>query len=199
MAVYLYDSPIGTIRLVAEAGFITGLYFGHDTRPWTYSDVLPRKVSACGDNVLPHGGSVRDNTPPMACNEAPLHVEEPAELAGSSDADVVLLCVQELDAYFAGQLREFTVPIKAEGTEFRVQVWQALLDIPYGQTMSYKQLAENIGNPKAVRAVGGANHHNPISIIIPCHRVIGAGGGLTGYGGGLENKEVLLALEKKYG
>ena len=164
MAVYIYNAPIGPIRLVAENGFITGLYFGTDTREWTYFDAK----------------------------------EEPALLAGSSDTEIIGLCTQELDAYFAGQLREFTVPIKADGTEFRVKVWQALLDIPYGATISYKELAHNIGQPTAVRAVGGANHHNPISIIIPCHRVIGAGGSLTGYGGGLAIKEQLLALEARY-
>ena len=110
---------------------------------------------------------------------------------------VIQACIAELEAYFAGKLREFTVPIKLTGTDFRKKVWAALLTIPYGQTISYKQLAERIGQPSAVRAVGGANHHNPVSIIVPCHRVIGASGTLTGYGGGLDNKAFLLELEKK--
>jgi methylated-DNA-[protein]-cysteine S-methyltransferase len=112
--------------------------------------------------------------------------------------DVLDLCKRELDAYFAGELREFSVPIKAEGTEFRKRVWGELCRIPYGETISYKELAKRIGNPAAVRAVGGANHHNPINIIIPCHRVIGADGSLTGYGGGIENKDFLLKHERGF-
>ena len=113
------------------------------------------------------------------------------------DAKILQALTKELDAYFAGTLREFTVPLKPAGTPFRMKVWEALQTIPYGGTISYKQLAERIDNPKAIRAVGGANHHNPISIIIPCHRVIGASGKLVGYGGGLNVKEFLLELEKK--
>ncbi|MCL2199002.1 MAG: methylated-DNA--[protein]-cysteine S-methyltransferase [Defluviitaleaceae bacterium] len=106
-------------------------------------------------------------------------------------------CAEELDAYFAGKLREFTVPTKPEGTAFRKRVWKELKKIPHGEVISYKELAKRVGNPKASRAVGGANHHNPINIIIPCHRVIGASGKLTGYGGGLDNKEFLLNLERQ--
>lgn len=113
-------------------------------------------------------------------------------------AKTALACAKELDAYFTGQLRQFSVPINAQGTDFRKKVWDALLTIPYGEAISYKELAVIIGQPSAVRAVGGANHNNPISIIIPCHRVIGADGSLTGYGGGLDNKEYLLSLEKRH-
>jgi len=111
-------------------------------------------------------------------------------------APVAEACIRELEGYFAGKLKEFTVPIKLKGTDFRMKVWAALMTIPYGETISYKELAIRIGQPKASRAVGGANHHNPISIIVPCHRVIGANGNLTGYGGGLNNKDFLLGLEK---
>lgn len=107
------------------------------------------------------------------------------------------LCVKELDAYFNGTLQTFTVPLKPEGTAFRQQVWSELQRIPFGKTISYRQLAAQIGQPKAVRAVGGANHHNPIVIIIPCHRVIGADGRLTGYGGGLDKKAFLLEHEQR--
>ncbi|MCL2839741.1 MAG: methylated-DNA--[protein]-cysteine S-methyltransferase [Defluviitaleaceae bacterium] len=110
---------------------------------------------------------------------------------------VMKQCISELESYFQGNLREFTVPMKLIGTDFRIHVWKALITIPYGETINYKELAIKIGNPKASRAVGGANHHNPINIIVPCHRVIGASGKLTGYGGGLPNKEFLLALEKR--
>ena len=107
-------------------------------------------------------------------------------------------CVRQLRAYFAGQLTVFDLPLRMEGTAFRMKVWQALQRIPYGETRSYGQLAAMIGQPSASRAVGGANHHNPISIIVPCHRVIGADGALTGYGGGLDMKEWLLEHERKY-
>ncbi|MCL2577454.1 MAG: methylated-DNA--[protein]-cysteine S-methyltransferase [Defluviitaleaceae bacterium] len=121
-------------------------------------------------------------------NEPPLHHCE--DITGVLD-----LCVKELDEYFAGTLHEFTVKIHATGTSFRERCWTELKKIPYGETISYKELAKRIGNPAAIRAVGGANHHNPIAIIIPCHRVIGADGSLTGYGGGLERKKFLLELE----
>ncbi|MCL2047321.1 MAG: methylated-DNA--[protein]-cysteine S-methyltransferase [Defluviitaleaceae bacterium] len=112
------------------------------------------------------------------------------------DTNVLLQCKQELNAYFARQLREFTVPIKASGTAFRARCWQELQKIPYGETISYGELAKRISQPTAARAVGGAIHHNPISIIIPCHRVIGASGGLTGYAGGLDMKRGLLDIER---
>ncbi len=101
----------------------------------------------------------------------------------------------QLDAYFAGKLRHFDLPLAPEGTPFRIKVWEELCKIPYGEIISYGDLARNIGNPKACRAVGGANHNNPISIIIPCHRVIGADGSMTGYGGDLSIKKYLLNLE----
>jgi len=105
--------------------------------------------------------------------------------------------VRQLQAYFRGELREFDVPLALQGTEFQRRVWNALRGIPYGETISYLQLAERIGNPKAVRAVGLANGSNPIPIIVPCHRVIGSDGSLTGFGGGISTKKKLLELESK--
>ncbi len=105
--------------------------------------------------------------------------------------------IRQLQAYFRGELREFDLPLALEGTEFQRRVWNALRSIPYGETISYLQLAERIGNPKAVRAVGLANGSNPIPIIVPCHRVIGSDGSLTGFGGGLSTKKMLLELENK--
>jgi methylated-DNA-[protein]-cysteine S-methyltransferase len=102
----------------------------------------------------------------------------------------------QLTSYFAGKLRAFDIALAPQGTAFQQQVWRALCDIPYGETTSYGALAQRIGNPKAVRAVGLANGSNPISIIIPCHRVIGSNGSLTGYGGGLPIKQALLDLER---
>lgn len=104
--------------------------------------------------------------------------------------------VKQLSSYFAGKLREFDLRLAPEGTPFQQQVWRALCDIPYGETTSYGELARRIANPKAVRAVGLANGSNPISIVIPCHRVIGSNGSLVGYGGGLPIKQALLALER---
>lgn len=102
---------------------------------------------------------------------------------------------RELEEYFAGTRRTFAVPLAPKGTPFQQAVWHALLDIPYGDTVSYGELAARIGRPGAVRAVGAANGANPIPVIIPCHRVIGSDGKLTGYGGGIERKQWLLAHE----
>ncbi|NJQ02828.1 methylated-DNA--[protein]-cysteine S-methyltransferase [Streptomyces zingiberis] len=100
-----------------------------------------------------------------------------------------------LGAYFAGERPEFDLPLRLDGTPFQQTVWSALRDIPYGATLSYGELAARLGRPSASRAVGLANGRNPIGIIVPCHRVVGAGGSLTGYGGGLDRKRQLLALE----
>jgi len=113
------------------------------------------------------------------------------------DGHAVLLKVkQQLQEYFAGRRREFDLPLDmSSGTPFQQAVWQALLEIPFGTTASYGELARQIGKPSAVRAVGAANGRNPVSIIVPCHRVIAGSGALTGYAGGLPNKQILLALE----
>ena len=103
--------------------------------------------------------------------------------------------VDQLKAYFAGELTDFELEIDLHGTEFQRRVWQALRTIPFGETRSYGEIAAQVGAPGAARAVGLANGHNPLAIIVPCHRVIGAGGRLTGYGGGLDRKRSLLALE----
>jgi methylated-DNA-[protein]-cysteine S-methyltransferase len=103
---------------------------------------------------------------------------------------------QQLDEYFAGERRDFDLPLQPTGTAFQQSVWQALRDIPYGETESYGALARRIGKPKAVRAVGASNGLNPLPIVLPCHRVIGANGSLTGYGGGLPIKRALLDLER---
>lgn len=110
----------------------------------------------------------------------------------------ILQAKQELEEYFQGVRKTFAVPLHiVKGTPFQRTCWEALRKIPYGTTVSYYEQAKKIGNPKAVRAVGGANHHNPIVIIIPCHRVIAKNGGLCGYGGGIMRKEYLLQLEEE--
>lgn len=103
---------------------------------------------------------------------------------------------RQLDEYFAGKRKEFDIPTRLEGTEFQKRVWNELKNIPYGKTATYKDIAEAVGCPRGYRAVGLANNRNPISIIYPCHRVIGSNGSLTGYGGGLDIKEKLLMLER---
>jgi methylated-DNA-[protein]-cysteine S-methyltransferase len=114
---------------------------------------------------------------------------------GDPKAEPFASAADQLAAYFAGQLTEFDLPLAPAGTQFQRAVWAALQQIPYGETWSYGQLASTIGSPTAVRAVGLANGRNPIAVVIPCHRVIGADGSLTGYGGGLDRKHYLLDLE----
>ena len=118
----------------------------------------------------------------------PEWIEDPSALAEA---------IRQLKAYFAGELENFDLSLSPQGTPFQQKVWSELQKIPYGETVSYGELARRIGNPKASRAVGLANGSNPISIVIPCHRVIGSNGKLTGYGGGLPIKEKLLALEQR--
>lgn len=129
-------------------------------------------------------------------NENPKRVRL-AELMEQPQHPILLATQQQLNEYFAGTRQQFNLPLDFEGTEFQQKVWQALLSIPFGETRSYKQIAEQIGNVKAVRAVGAANGKNPISIIAPCHRVVGANGKLVGFAGGLDNKEILLQLESQ--
>jgi methylated-DNA-[protein]-cysteine S-methyltransferase len=121
---------------------------------------------------------------------------EPKRTGWSENPRAFTGIVDQLEAYFAGELTDFELELDLQGTEFQRRVWQALLAIPFGETRSYGEIAEQIGAAGAARAVGLANGHNPIAIIVPCHRVIGASGGLTGYGGGLDRKRSLLALER---
>jgi methylated-DNA-[protein]-cysteine S-methyltransferase len=130
---------------------------------------------------FPEGSMRRDPEPDWIYNEKPFEAAR-----------------QQLTEYFAGERREFDLPLKLSGTEFQLSVLHALQRIPYGETTSYSDIAERIGRPKAVRAVGAANGRNPIPIIVPCHRVIGSHGDLTGFGGGLDTKEALLRLEAEH-
>jgi len=128
-------------------------------------------------------------------NENPKRVRL-AELVEQADHPVLLETQKQLTEYFAGKRQQFDLPLDFAGTEFQHKVWQALLSIPFGETRSYRDIAKQIGNVKAVRAVGAANGKNPISIIAPCHRVVGTNGKLVGFAGGLDNKDILLRLEK---
>ena len=121
----------------------------------------------------------------QACND---HVQR---------SDLAAMTIKQLEEYFSGTLKSFSLPMAPVGTQFMQDVWHALTNIPYGEVRSYAEIAREIGNPKACRAVGMANNRNPLPIIIPCHRVIGANGKLVGYAGGLDCKEKLLALEKE--
>jgi methylated-DNA-[protein]-cysteine S-methyltransferase len=127
---------------------------------------------------FPKGSMRRDPEPDWIYNEKPLANAR-----------------KQLDEYFKGARKDFDLPLKLGGTEFQVSVLNALQNIPYGETVSYGEIAKRIGRPKAVRAVGAANGRNPIPIVVPCHRVIGSSGDLTGFGGGLDTKEALLRLE----
>jgi len=122
--------------------------------------------------------------------------DEPPKGFEKHESPLIKNAAKQLDEYFHGKRKVFDLPLTFHGTGFKVKVWEALLTIPYGELRSYGQLAAEIGNPKASRAVGMANKRNPISIIVPCHRVIGHDGSLTGYAGGLELKQKLLKLEK---
>ena len=128
----------------------------------------------------------------------PVHKGGPPDTsAWHWDAGPFATAVHQLEQYFAGELTTFDLPLAASGTPFQRQVWDALASIPYGATASYRDIATAIGSPRAVRAVGLANGRNPIPIVVPCHRVVGANGALTGYGGGLPAKQLLLDLESR--
>lgn len=116
----------------------------------------------------------------------------------SGQPEVLKAGLAQIGEYFRGSRTSFSLPLALEGTDFQMKVWRELLRVPYGTTTTYRDLATAVGNTKATRAVGGANHRNPISVIVPCHRVVGSDGRLTGYGGGLWRKEWLLEHERKH-
>lgn len=165
-----YESPVGRIRLVEKAGFLTALSLAGKAWPDAYRRKGELTYEEAGRKLMEEG-AVRQET------------------------ELLVRTYGELMEYFAGTRREFSIPLRPEGTAFQQRVWDALRTIPYGETRTYGQIAAQIGQPKASRAVGMGNHKNPIAILIPCHRVIGANGSLTGYGGGLDIKEFLLKRE----
>ncbi len=184
------QSPLGDLLLAANHDGLTHLLFTplHSS----YADIATWVAS---DNATDAQGALDRASgmgPAWPGNAG--HATYPANAAALATAHVQLARVQ-LAEYFAGTRHTFTVLLAATGTAFQRSVWQALVTVPYGQTRSYGDVAREIGRPKAMRAVGLANGRNPISIIVPCHRVIGANGSLTGYGGGLARKQQLLALE----
>ena len=164
--VLVVDSPMGPLTLTAQGGALTAIDFG---APAGFADRASVGTISSANGV---GRAADDPTDPVL-----------AEAAG------------QLGAYFAGELREFDLALRPSGTPFQLTVWQALRRIPYGGTITYGELARRIGRPTAARAVGRANGQNPLPIVVPCHRVIGADGRLTGYAGGLDIKTALLAVE----
>lgn len=153
-----------------------------------------RVASPLGDLLLASDGRSLTGLylPPREALPGPVEGEDSAGARALFDRTA-----RQLEAYFAGELTQFDLPLEPAGTPFQLRVWQELRAVPYGATASYGEIAARIGQPTAARAVGLANGRNPISIIIPCHRVIGAGGSLVGYGGGLDRKKLLLDLEAR--
>lgn len=166
-SIYYYDSPIGRLRLLEENGSLTALEFADD-------ELLENKDE--NKNVKKDSKNGEKQVAPT---------------------EFLRICKIQLDEYFAGSRKDFDLACTVHGTVFQKEVWNALTTIPYAKTASYKDIAVFIKREKAMRAVGNANHNNPISIIIPCHRVIGMSGKMVGYGGGIWRKEWLLAHEKK--
>jgi O-6-methylguanine DNA methyltransferase len=161
----------------------------HRLRYWTSARVSPDIVMHIARTER---GICRAS---LACGEP--EFERELGQARRNTADAVLCeAIAQLRAYFAGELRAFSLPLDLQGTDFQRRVWNALLEIPYGETRTYADIARQIKAPKAVRAVGAANGRNPVPVIVPCHRVIQTGGGLGGYTGGLHYKRMLLAIER---
>ncbi len=163
------DSPVGTLTLIATGGALSGLFMADQRR----------------------------RPPASALGEVDPRHRPPAAALGEGEPPPFPAVIDQLGAYFAGERTDFDLPLAAVGTPFQRAVWAALRRIPYGETVSYGQIARHIGRPGASRAVGLANGANPIGIIVPCHRVVGANGSLTGYGSGLERKRSLLELEQR--
>ena len=154
---------------------------------------LTRQLSPIGTvRIVERGGHI------VRLDLGPAAPFEPLTDVAEQETPLLLQAFDQLSGYLAGVRKEFDLPLAPAGTAFQRKVWDALLHIPYGQTRSYRQVAEAANCPKGYRAVGLANNRNPIAIFIPCHRVIGADGSMTGYAGGVENKQFLLKLEKKH-
>src|ERR1035441_1272053 len=149
----------------------------------------------CTEATVVDGLTVRLVTSDSGLRAIDFDLSRPVEGSRYGIHPIATEAVRQLRAYFAGQLRRFDLPLDMEGTDFQLRVWRELENIRYGETRSYLEIAEAIGAPRAVRAVGAANGANPIPIVVPCHRVIGASGKLVGYGGGLPLKKRLLQLE----
>ena len=171
---YTYNMPIGNIVICEENDKITGIYL----------DNIEENNKKKEKGTLKESPSIKET----------LTIEKEATFVKEA-TPLIKVAKNQLDEYFNGKRKEFDFPMHMKGTQFQVKVWEALRTIPYGKTCSYKEVAIKIGNPKASRAVGMANNKNPLLIVVPCHRVIGANGSLVGYACGLHVKENLLQLE----
>lgn len=180
-----YDSPIGCLEICEDEIGVCRIGF-----PWTDSWVLNRK------KIVVNGAEVQKVN--QVFQGADLQVLQSEVRVLREKTSRIAEAIQQLQEYFEGKRKAFDLPLSFYGTDFQEDVWRALMRIPYGQTRSYRQIAEAVSRPKACRAVGMANHVNELLIVVPCHRVIGADGSLTGYGGGLDAKEKLLLLESRY-
>lgn len=189
-------SPVGRLRLVASSEGLVAVIWELDEQTGRLvidGDIDDR--AGVGDAVGA-GASAPNASGTRPASE--LAADAAGKLDDASSADRILCsAVEQLTAYFAAELLEFDLPLDLRGTEFQTKAWRALASIPYGETISYQRQAERIGVPSAVRAIGAANGKNPCSIVLPCHRVVGADGSLTGFGGGLPTKRALLAFESR--
>ena len=188
-SLWVIDSPIGQIGLAEDGAGLSDLFF---VRPGAGPDgASPLAEGATGAETSPSAGA--DVLKGASGLWATAHLEPLLQ-----QTPLLREASAQISAYFAGERKTFDLPLSYRGTPFQTDDWEALLRIPYGETRSYKDIAVQIGRPRAYRAVGLANNRNPISIIIPCHRVIGQDGSLVGYGGGLTQKAFLLDLERRY-
>lgn len=189
MILYIeHPSPLGTMLLAANASGLCGAYFEPHNHFAGTAGWQKVELSACAA-VAPMPAAGLAVPTHQAGSAAQADVDRNRQLA------ILRESARQLDEYFAQQRKTFDLPLAAQGTPFQCEVWQGLCRIPFGETWHYAQLAHEIARPRAVRAVGAANARNPLSIIVPCHRVIGRDGSLVGYAGGLERKQFLLALE----
>lgn len=170
-----YPCPLGIVKIGCEDEKIVCVHCMDSKEP----EALERQDVNAENEQNDNGGIVEKR-----------YINEPTELSDRA--------YEQLMEYFEGKRRIFELPLKLQGTEFQIAVWRELLKIPYGETRSYKDIAEAVGRPKAYRAVGMANHNNPIGIVVPCHRVVGADGRLVGYAGGVSIKRALLRLEAQH-
>lgn len=187
----IIDSPVGELTLTSRDGALTGLYFADHVR-------RPPAVALGGQDYItreyrgPNKTRGRDDTGP--------HDAGSRDAVGTRDDSgvhgVFREAARQLEEYFAGERTGFDLPLAPVGDAFQLKVWMLLRDIPYGQTRSYGRLAEQLGDRNLARAVGAANGRNPLSVVVPCHRVVGADGNLVGYAGGLDRKRFLLGLEE---
>ena len=200
MAVAFVETPVGVLTLFATMEGITRISFpvvrvssrapcraeagGTAENHGPFSENHPLEKAADGCSV----GGIRDS-----------HQKSPNGVRPACTSEILELAAEEIRRYFSGELRDFTVPVSLTGTPFQLKVWEAMLSIPFGEVATYGEIANAIGRPSATRAVGMACHANPVPIIVPCHRVVGKGGALTGFAPGLDFKRYLLDLEKTGG